>query len=47
MAEPVSDPIFSKHFDGKRFYNPNAPQALGLIEVLRWKLTSRPEPLTS
>jgi L-ascorbate metabolism protein UlaG (beta-lactamase superfamily) len=34
---------FPKHFDGKRFYNPEAPQALGFREVLRWKLTSRPE----
>ena len=34
---------FPKHFDGKRFYNPNAPQALGLLDAIRWKLTSRPE----
>ncbi len=34
---------FPKHFDGRRFYNPNAPQALGFRDVLRWKLTSRPE----
>jgi L-ascorbate metabolism protein UlaG (beta-lactamase superfamily) len=34
---------FPKHFDGKRFYNPAAPQALGFLDVLRWKLTSRPE----
>ena len=33
-----------KHFDGKRFYNPDAPQAPGLLDALRWKLTSRPEP---
>jgi L-ascorbate metabolism protein UlaG (beta-lactamase superfamily) len=33
-----------KHFDGKRFYNPDAPQAPGLLPALRWKLTSRPEP---
>src|SRR4029077_15139844 len=33
-----------KHFDGKRFYNPEAPQARGFIDVLRWKLTSRPQP---
>src|SRR5580704_12665270 len=31
------------HFDGKRFYNPDTPQAPGLPDVLRWKLTSRPE----
>ncbi|HEY1760239.1 MAG TPA: MBL fold metallo-hydrolase [Bryobacteraceae bacterium] len=32
-----------KHFDGKRFYNPDAPQAGGYLDALRWKLTSRPE----
>jgi L-ascorbate metabolism protein UlaG (beta-lactamase superfamily) len=32
-----------KHFDGKRFYNPDAPQARGFLDVLRWKLTSRQE----
>ncbi len=35
---------FSKHFDGKRYFNPDAPQARGFLDVLRWKLTSRPEP---
>ncbi len=35
---------FPKHFDGKRFYNPDAPQAPGLLQALRWKLTSRPQP---
>jgi L-ascorbate metabolism protein UlaG (beta-lactamase superfamily) len=44
MQEGVSDPRFPMHFDGKRFYNPDAPQAPGLLDVLRWKLTSRPEP---
>jgi L-ascorbate metabolism protein UlaG (beta-lactamase superfamily) len=44
MHEGTSDPRFPKHFDGKRFYNPNAPQAPGLLDGLRWKLTSRPEP---
>jgi L-ascorbate metabolism protein UlaG (beta-lactamase superfamily) len=37
-------PGFPKHFDGKHFYNPGAPQARGLLEVLRWKLSSRPSP---
>jgi L-ascorbate metabolism protein UlaG (beta-lactamase superfamily) len=36
-------PGFPKHFNGKRFHNPDAPQARGLLDVLRWKLTSRPE----
>jgi L-ascorbate metabolism protein UlaG (beta-lactamase superfamily) len=40
----TSDPRFPKHFDGKRFHNPDAPQAPGLLEALRWKLTSRPQP---
>ena len=35
---------FPKHFDGKRFYNPDAPQARGLWDLPRWKLTSRPAP---
>jgi L-ascorbate metabolism protein UlaG (beta-lactamase superfamily) len=35
---------FPKHFDGKRFYNPGASQVRGWLDVLRWKLTSRPEP---
>jgi L-ascorbate metabolism protein UlaG (beta-lactamase superfamily) len=43
MAEGVSAPIFPKHFDGERFYNPDAPQVRGLLDVLRWKSTTRPE----
>jgi L-ascorbate metabolism protein UlaG (beta-lactamase superfamily) len=35
---------FPKHFDGKRFYNPDALQARGFLGALRWKLTSCPEP---
>jgi L-ascorbate metabolism protein UlaG (beta-lactamase superfamily) len=42
MQESTSDARFPKHFDGKRYYNPDAPQARGLLDVLRWKLTSRP-----
>ena len=40
----MSDRGFPKHFDGQRFYNPGAPQARGFLDVLRWKLRSRPEP---
>jgi len=36
-------PPFSRHSDGKRFFNPEACQARGFLDVLRWKLTSRPE----
>ena len=43
MEEGKSDPGFPRHFDGKRFYNPDAPQAPGLLEGLRWKLTTRPK----
>src|SRR5450432_1938902 len=43
MQEGTGDARFPKHFDGKRFYNPDAPQVPGLLELLRWKLTSRPE----
>jgi L-ascorbate metabolism protein UlaG (beta-lactamase superfamily) len=41
MAIPAV--TFPKHFDGKRFYNPDAPQARGFADVLRWTLTSRAE----
>lgn len=40
----MSDRGFPKHFDGQRFYNPGAPQARGFLDILRWKLRSRPEP---
>jgi L-ascorbate metabolism protein UlaG (beta-lactamase superfamily) len=39
----TDDSKFPEHFDGKRFYNPDAPQARGLLDALRWKLTTRPE----
>lgn len=39
MSYPISD-----HFDGTRFHNPDSPQAKGLLDVLRWKLTTRPAP---
>ena len=42
-----STQAFPKHFDGKRFYNPDAPQAPGYLDGLRWKLTTRPEPSPS
>src|ERR1700686_1848839 len=41
--DDASDSGFPKHFDGKRFYNPDAPQAPGYLDALRWKLTTRPE----
>jgi L-ascorbate metabolism protein UlaG (beta-lactamase superfamily) len=37
-------PPFPRHFDGKHFFNPDAPQARRFIDILRWKLSSRPEP---
>ena len=43
MQEGTNHRGFPKHFDGRRFYNPDAPQVPGLLQVLRWKLTSRPE----
>jgi L-ascorbate metabolism protein UlaG (beta-lactamase superfamily) len=39
----LSAAAFPKHFDGKHFYNPDAPQARGFGDVFRWKLTSRAE----
>ena len=44
MPEGTIDAEFPQHFDGKRFYNPNAPQSRGFRDALRWKLTSQPEP---
>ena len=44
MPEANAAPQFAKHFNGKRFYNPNGSRAPGWIDLLRWKLTSRPEP---
>ena len=44
MQHGAGAPPFSRHFDGKRFFNPDAPQARGFLDLLRWKLTSRPEP---
>jgi L-ascorbate metabolism protein UlaG (beta-lactamase superfamily) len=40
----MADREFPKHFDGRCFYNPDAPQSRGFLNALRWKLTSRPEP---
>jgi L-ascorbate metabolism protein UlaG (beta-lactamase superfamily) len=36
--------VIPRHFDGKRYYNPDAPQAFGFLNVLRWMLIRRPEP---
>jgi len=44
MREVDSGPPFPRHFDGKRFYNPSAAQARGWLDVVRWKLTTRPDP---
>jgi L-ascorbate metabolism protein UlaG (beta-lactamase superfamily) len=40
----AAGPPFPKHFDGKRFFNPGAPQARGFLDLFRWKFSSRPEP---
>jgi L-ascorbate metabolism protein UlaG (beta-lactamase superfamily) len=48
--EPIANPgarPFSNHFDGKRFFNPHAPQARGFLDALKWKFTSRPAPSPS
>ena len=34
---------FPTHFDGKRFFNPDGSRVRGWLDVLRWKVTSRPE----
>jgi L-ascorbate metabolism protein UlaG (beta-lactamase superfamily) len=43
MQDGASGSTLPKHFDGHRFFNPDAPQAPGLLDALRWKLTTRPE----
>jgi L-ascorbate metabolism protein UlaG (beta-lactamase superfamily) len=43
MRETNAEPQFAKHFDGKRFYNPNGSQSPRWIDALGWKLTSRGE----
>jgi len=43
-VQHAGSPPFATHFDGKRFFNPGAPQARGFLAALLWKLTSRPEP---
>jgi L-ascorbate metabolism protein UlaG (beta-lactamase superfamily) len=35
---------YPEHFDGKRFFTPGAPPVRGLRHVLRWKLSTRPQP---
>jgi len=37
-------PRFPAHFDGKRFFNPNAAKVRGFYDLLRWKLTTHREP---
>jgi len=39
MSLPPSD-----HFNGKTFFNPGAPAHAGLLDVFKWKLTSRAAP---
>src|ERR1700681_2496157 len=46
MQEATSAP-FPKHFDGKRFYNPDGRQPPGFLDALRLVLTTRREPSPS
>ena len=46
-SDAGGDRRFPQHFDGRRFYNPDARQARSLLAALRWKLTTRPEPSPS
>jgi L-ascorbate metabolism protein UlaG (beta-lactamase superfamily) len=39
----LSSPQFSRHFDGQRFFNPDAPQVRGFFDLVRWQITSRRE----
>ncbi len=42
MPEAKPSP-FPAHFDGERFYNPGVAAPRGFSDLLRWKLTSRPD----
>jgi L-ascorbate metabolism protein UlaG (beta-lactamase superfamily) len=46
-GEATGQTKFPKHFDGTRFFNPDARQAPSFLDALRWKLTTRPEPSPS
>jgi L-ascorbate metabolism protein UlaG (beta-lactamase superfamily) len=35
---------YPPHFDGRHFFNPGAPGARGFASVLKWKLTTWPQP---
>ena len=39
MTLPPSD-----HFNGKRFFNPGAPSDRGILDLIKWKATSRAVP---
>ncbi len=43
MMQETAATDFPKHFDGDRFYNPDAPTARGLADFLRWQFSSRPQ----
>jgi L-ascorbate metabolism protein UlaG (beta-lactamase superfamily) len=42
-VQRAGSPPFPKHFDGKRFYNPDGQVAPGFLDGVRWSLTSRRE----
>ncbi len=41
---PGQLPGIKPHSDGRRYFNPEAPQARGFSDLLRWQLERRPEP---
>ena len=44
MHQQAGASPFPVHFDGKRYFNPGPPKPRGFRDVLRWQLTSRPQP---
>jgi len=44
VQQPSGAAPFPKHFDGQRFFNPDAPQARGFLDIMRWKFSTRPSP---
>ncbi len=42
--EPGRRPGIDPHFDGRHYFNPEAQQARGFLDVMRWQRQRRPEP---
>jgi len=43
VQQSVSAPPFPRHFDGKKFFNPNGARVRGFADLLRWERTRKAE----